>query len=154
MVILRERGMELKSIISHDLFFILPLFEGDLPAKSDKYKLVVEIEKLLDLTIWSRDTILPTHVVVDFMSKGRMMPMAEYDSIGNFLGAVIKAAVTISRRIQCAHFSHDSYIELSLKEGERLRRNNPADGIEMIGMNLDSPLPQQVEKFWACDKNK
>ena len=154
MEILCERGMELKSIISHDLFSISPLFEGDLPAKTDKYKLVAEIEKLLDLTIWSRDTILPTHVVVDFMSKVRMMPMAEYDSIGNLLGVLIKAAVTISKRIQYVHFSHDSYIELSLKEGERLRRYNPGDGIEMIGMNLDSPLPQQVEKFWACDKNK
>ena len=87
--------MELKSIISHNLFSISPLFEGDLPAKTDKYKLVAEIEKLPDLTKWSRDTILLTHVVVNFMSKGRMMPMVEYDSIGN-LGAVIEAAVAIS----------------------------------------------------------
>ena len=153
MKILRERDMELKSIISHNLFSISPLFEGDLPAKTDKYKLVAEIEKLPDLTKWSRDTILLTHVVVNFMSKGRMMPMVEYDSIGN-LGAVIEAAVTISKRIQYAHFSHDSYTELSLKEGERLQRYNPVDGIELIEMNIDSPVPQQVGKFWACDKNK
>ena len=73
MEIICERGMKLKSIISHYLFSISPLFEGDLPAKTDKYKLVAEVEKLVDLTKWSWYSTLLMHVVVNFISKGRMM---------------------------------------------------------------------------------
>jgi len=41
---------------------------------------------------------------------------------------------------------------MSLKEGERMRR--AASGIDIIGMNKDTPIPQQLDKFWASEKNK
>ena len=52
-----------------------------------------------------------------------------------------------------SHSLHDSYIELSLKEGERLRRY-PEEGIEIIDMDIKSPVPKQEEKFWSCEANK
>jgi len=39
----------------------------------------------------------------------------------------------------------DSYIQMSLKEGERMRR--AASGIDIIGMDKDTPIPQQLDKF-------
>ena len=149
MELLRERGMELKTIISHDLFTSSPLFDGNLPAATEKYKLVTEVEKQLDLTAWSRDTELRTSVVMDFMSKARMIPISELQSIGDLLRAVIKSALKVSRMVMCTHFAHDSYIDLSLKECERSRRYNTSAVIEMVGMMVDSPVPQQVDKFWA-----
>jgi len=29
-----------------------------------------------------------------------------------------------------------------------------ASGIDIIGMNKDTPIPQQLDKFWASEKNK
>ena len=41
-----------------------PLFDGDLPAKTNKSLLVAEIETRLDLTQWNHESVLVTHVVV------------------------------------------------------------------------------------------
>jgi len=41
---------------------------------------------------------------------------------------------------------------MSLKEGERMRR--AASGIDIIGMDKDTPIPQQLDKFWASEENK
>ena len=50
-------------------------------------------------------------------------------------------------------FAYDSYIEISLKEGERLRR--AADGtIDIIEIKKDTPLPKQMPQFWASPSNK
>ena len=76
MDIAKERGMSLKQILSHDLISSSPLFDGDLPAHINKSKLIGEIESRLDLSKWSRESLLPTHVIVDFMSKMRQMPLA------------------------------------------------------------------------------
>lgn len=48
----------------------------------------------------------------------------------------------------------DSYVEMSLKEGERLRRSNGVTGIDIIDMNENTPIPEQIEKFWASERNK
>ena len=47
----------------------------------------------------------------------------------------------------------DSYIKSSLKEGERMQRTD-STGIDIIGMSSDTPIPQQLEKFWASEVNK
>jgi len=39
----------------------------------------------------------------------------------------------------------DSYIQMSLKEGERMRR--AVSGIDIIGMDKDTPIRQQLDKF-------
>ena len=76
MDIAKERGMNLRQILTHDVLPASPLFDGDLPAHVNKSKLVGEIEPGLDLTQWSQKSTLATHVVVDFMSKMRQMPLA------------------------------------------------------------------------------
>ena len=43
---------------------------------------------------------------------------------------------------------------MSLKEGERMRRSDPTTGIDIVGMRRDTPIPQQLEKFWASQENK
>ncbi|KAH3832374.1 hypothetical protein DPMN_105659 [Dreissena polymorpha] len=43
---------------------------------------------------------------------------------------------------------------MSLKEGERLRRGDEATGIAIIDISRDTPIPQQLNKFWASEENK
>ena len=82
MDIAKERDMNIKQILARDLLPVTPLFDGDLPAHANKSTLVVEIESQLDLTQCNRTSLLPAHVVVDFMSKMRQMPLAEFSTIG------------------------------------------------------------------------
>ena len=35
-----------------------------------------------------------------------------------------------------------------------MRRTDPTSGIDIIGMNRDTPIPQQLDKFWASQENK
>ncbi|KAH3712618.1 hypothetical protein DPMN_072370 [Dreissena polymorpha] len=63
MDIAKERGMSLKQILCHDLISSSPLFDGDLPAHVNKSKLIGEIESRLSISKWSRESLLPTHVM-------------------------------------------------------------------------------------------
>ncbi|KAG8173414.1 hypothetical protein JTE90_021680 [Oedothorax gibbosus] len=47
----------------------------------------------------------------------------------------------------------ESYVEHSLKEGERERRRN-VDPIELIKIEQDTPIPIQMDRFWSSCKNK
>ena len=49
---------------------------------------------------------------------------------------------------------YDSYLEESVKEGERIRRRNTCEPLEYYNLTRLSKLPVQMERFWACGKNK
>ena len=71
--IAKERGMDIETIYSHDVFPISPIFEGDLSSKPDKSGLVSSLEKNLssdDMVFQGGDTV----VILDFMSKIRSFP--------------------------------------------------------------------------------
>ena len=70
--------MSIRQVLSHDVLSASPLFDGDLPAHVSKSKLVSEIKPHLDLTQWSPKSTYATHVVVDFISKIRQMPLAQF----------------------------------------------------------------------------
>ncbi|KAL8622995.1 hypothetical protein ACOMHN_027116 [Nucella lapillus] len=154
MDIAKERGMDITQILAHDLLPVTPLFDGDLPAHAKKSTLVGEIESKLDLTQWNRTSLLPTHVVVDFMSKMQQMPLTEFSTIGAAVIKVIESSTRLCHESDFIHLVLDSYIELSLKEGERMRRRADVTPIDIIGMNANTPIPRQLDKFWASEKNK
>lgn len=154
MDIAKERGMSVQEILGHNILPNSPLFDGDIPAQVNKSPLVGEVESRLDPTQWCFETNLATHVVVDFMSKMRQMPLNQFPSLGAAIDAVITSTSHLSQEAQFTHLVLDSYLQMSVKEGERARRSNPASGIKIIGMNRATPVPQQLEKFWASVDNK
>lgn len=154
MDIAKERGMSIRQILSHNVLSTSPLFDGDLPAHVNKSKLVSEIEPRLDLTQWSPESTYATHVVVDFMSKMRQMPLAQFPTLGAVINAIISSTSSLCQEPEFIHLVLDSYIEMSLKEGERMRRTDSTTGIVIIGMNRHTPIPQQLDKFWASEENK
>ena len=52
------------------------------------------------------------------------------------------------------HLVLDSYLEMSLKEGERMRRKDLTTCSDIIGVNRDTPIPQQLDKFWSSEEIK
>ena len=51
------------------------------------------------------------------------------------------------------HVVFDSYLEQSLKAMEREKRGKHGV-IHLAKIEYDTPIPQQMSKFWASDKNK
>ena len=149
--LVQERGMGISEILKHDLL-TCPLFEGDFPAVATKSKLMAEISPTTSK--WECKSSLPTSVFVDFMSKIRRMPLDEYSTLGELVDAVVRSAAAFCEAIVYLHFLLDSYIEFSLKEPERLRRNDGEDGIDVVNMSADSSTPKQPELFWASVENK
>ena len=88
------------------------------------------------------------------MSKMRQMPLAQFPTFGAVISAIITSTSSICQGPEFIHLVLDSYVELSLKEGERMRRTESTTGIDIIGMNRDTPIPQQLDKFWASEENK
>ncbi|KAL7396930.1 hypothetical protein ABVT39_013826 [Epinephelus coioides] len=154
MDIAKEHVMNIRQILSHDVLPVSPLFEGDLPAHVNQSKLVSEIEPGLDLTQWSPKSTLTTHVVVDFMSKMHQMQLARFPTLGAAISTIISSTSSLCEEPEFIHIILDSYIEMSLKEGERVRRTDSTTGIDIISMNRDTTIPQQLDKFWASEENK
>ena len=139
--------MDIKQTLAHNVLSASTLFDGDLPAHANKSTLVREIEPKLDLTHWHQKSTLATHVVVDFISKMRQMPLGQFTNLGAVIDAIITSASCISHESDCIHLVLDSYIEMPLKEGECMRRTDPTTGINIVGMTRDTAIPQQLDKF-------
>ena len=146
-----ERGMDINEVLSHDLLPVTPLFQGEFHTCTSKSTLVGENETKLDLQQWNKNACLSSHIVVDFMSKVRQMPLKEMSTLGELVNATISSVTGICHEQECIHLVLDSYLEYSLKEGERLKRTDVSP-IEIIGMNTQTPVPRQLEKIWSSEK--
>ena len=114
----------------------------------------MEIEPRLDLTQWHQGSTVATHVLVDFMSKMRQMPLAQFPNMGVAIDTIITSASSLCQNVKFVHLVLDSYIEMSLKEAERMRPTGSTLGISIIGMNRYTPILHQLDKFWASQENK
>ena len=85
MALVRERGMDMADILTHDLLSTCPLFEGDFPAQAKKYQLVAEIAPLARAytSKWNRTSEEPAAIYADFMSRARRQPFEEYAILEN-----------------------------------------------------------------------
>ena len=48
---------------------------------------------------------------------------------------------------------YDSYLEDSIQECERIRRRNSCEPLEFANMKTTTPIPVQMDRFWACGSN-
>ncbi len=114
--IVKERGMSLESIYSHDILPTSIIFEGDLASKPEKSKLIAEMEKHLE----HDDMVFPggeAVVVLDFMSKIRSFPnLSSFGTFANAIRCVLFAGQSVCSRT-ALHVIFDSYLESSVKGG-------------------------------------
>ena len=146
--------MPQEEIYSHDFFQNSPLFDGNIAKKPDKAQLVAELETYLqpEDKLFDPDSELITYGVIDFMSNVRSYPSNEKPLVAEDLVDIAHKPSTEYNLIMTL-IAYDSYLERSLKEGERLRR--AADGtIDIIEIKRDTPLPKQMPQFWALPSNK
>ena len=52
------------------------------------------------------------------------------------------------------HVIFDSYLETSVKEGERIRHTAGTGAVDVALIGPEVPIPQKVVKFWASPSNK
>ena len=90
-----------------------------------------------------------------FMSKIRQYP--DLSNFQNF-GQLIKTSFGAAKHIcepDYIHLVFDSYFELSVKDGGRARRTEDVGGIiKVVAMGELTPIPKQIQKFWASSKAK
>ena len=151
------------------------LKDGSLMVKPIKNKMREELEK--KASIKTDDLICnPSNeeaVVVDFMSFIRglsldirfkdlkapsLFGIQDNPSTWTFGMMVAEAFARVFKRfpdVALFHIVFDSYIENSLKDGERATRIAAAGGIiRLARTRSDTKVPEQMPKFWACSANK
>ncbi|KAH3755088.1 hypothetical protein DPMN_189772 [Dreissena polymorpha] len=74
----------------------------------------------------------------------RQIPLAQFSTLGGAINAVINSASRIREGPEYIHLALDSYVEMSLKEGELLQRGEKATGTAIIDMSRDTPIPHQL----------
>ena len=86
------------------------------------------------------------------MSKLRQMQLSNYSAIGGVTRPVI-ASANYDCENELLHVILDSYSDMSLKEGNQLRRLNITP-IDLLSMTETVPTPLQLDTFWASIQNK
>ena len=87
-------------------------------------------------------------------SRMRQLPFTDHSTIGIFFMTHINSSTYISSMICSIHFLLDSYEEFSMKNSERLWRSNGVEGLDIFGIDLDTPIPVMPDRFWASERNK
>ena len=156
--IAKAKGENIEDILKYDLADSNMLFDGEIMAKAEKSKIVNEIEDFLvksDIVtdVFNNGSIEKTCVIVDFMSVIRSNH--NQSSAKNFkelLDSVVLMAekVVPSTMIQ---FVFDSYIDLTIKDSERIRRGTSVT-YEIMELNPMTLLPKLMNSFWESDANK
>ena len=86
------------------------------------------------------------------MSKIWQVPLAQFPTLGAVINVIISSKSSLCQEPEFIHLVLDSYIEMSLKEGAGMRCTD--SGIDIIGMNRHTPIPQQLDKFWTSEESK
>ena len=151
--IAKERGLDLEKIYSYDILPASSIFDGHFPAKPEKSKLIVELEKYLSNSECEFSGGSAS-VIIDFMSKIRSFSnMSSFDTFGQAVHCVLFAGHNLCNRTSI-HIVFDSYIENSIKSSERFRRAGGSESIEMSEITSNIAIPKQIEKFWISPTNK
>ena len=145
--------MPLSEILSHDLFPYSPLFSGDLPSHAEKHTLVSALEDLLpNKPVFDFQIEEPMAIVVDFLATFRQRNLSNFITFGDALKDFVTSCINFTPNFISVHVLLDSYPDFSLKSGEK--RSQGIEPIHIVNMNLSTPVPKQLEKFWASTQNK
>ena len=80
------------------------------------------------------------------------MQLSNYSTIGGVTRHVIVSAKHACEN-ELLHVLLDSYSEMSLKEGNQLRRSNITP-IDLLSMTEIVPMPLPLDTFWASIQNE
>lgn len=151
----KERGHSMEELLQYDISSTSYLFDEDgLMTRTTKSSIVHELEKQLktgDQTTPS--TAMKTGYIVDVMSNVRKMKTSNVRTFGDFCNNTLNATQYITKCASKIYLVFDSYIEMSVKDSERQRREKKPP-IELHYINKETPLPVEMERFWPSITNK
>ena len=144
----------MRDILKYDICSSSPLFDGDICSKPTKSLLLKEVEGQLSSEdyIFMPSSDLKTATIVDFMSAARSSNFQSTTSFGTALKALYEKCSAVCKHNQM-HIIFDSYVEHSIKGAERQRREMEGC-IELAEIQTGTPIPVQIDKFWASSQNK
>ena len=122
-------------------------------AKPDKSSLMKTLESSLIEDDYKVNKKIKACIIIDFMSSIRKIPFSKLSAFSDVFESIWKSMTSVSK-FETIHIVYDSYIDDSIKEAERIRRAKECDPLEYIDLSLQSPLPVQLDRFWACSRNK
>ena len=151
--IARSRKILLRDTLTYGHTVQSQIFDGDMIAKPDKSSLKKTLESSLiedDYKVYKK--IKPC-VIIDFMSSIRKISFSKLSTFSDVFKSMWKSMTSVSK-FDTIHRVYESYIDDSIKEAERIRRAKESDPLEYIDLSLQSPLPVQLDRFWARSRNK
>ena len=84
----QRAGYGLRQVLPHNALSASSLFDGHIPAHTNKVILVGEIEMKLGITRWSQKSIIATHVVIiRMLFIERHFQLAVRDALHHSMGA-------------------------------------------------------------------
>jgi len=156
LLIAKEKTNDLELVLKHDITTYNCLFDGSEMTKTNKSQLISELKAYLIPEDYTFDSYLHhVFVVVDFMSYFRSQMITAYgpdDTFGSIMTPILVKALRKYPGVT-VHFIFDSYAKISLKGIERERRANQGV-IHLSKIESNTPIPQQINKFWSSDSNK
>ena len=128
-----------------------PYFDKGNLTKPKKNEILVLLEQLLD-TLEYQFVTAGTSVIVDFMSLSGETGFEKNPKVRDVFDSAweIILAASNSDRIKIVY---NTYLEVSIKELTRIGRAKEKS-IEIINLNLDSPVSIEITKFWAFSVHK
>ena len=92
-------------------------------------------------------------IVVDFMSMIRKVKFANLNCFKDVFDIVWDMITSACNATQI-DVVFDSYLDNSITDCERIRREQQYEALEYVSLTENSPIPVEMERFWASSKNK
>ena len=114
-----------------------------------------ELEKHLTSSDYNftSESQLRAAVAVDFMSLIRRCRTSKL-KIFNGLFSIATYSILHIPCVEEIDIVYNSYLEDSIKECERICRHSSCEPLEFLNLKTTMSIPVQVDRFWACGKNK
>jgi len=151
----QSRGNSTKYLFKYDLGSNSCVFEDDgLMKKPVKSTLCHELEKYInemDKTSPQTWNEVNTVYLVDVMAYIRKVAVRNLHTFGDLCTAFIQMIMHICKYADRIDFIFDSYVEMSIKDSERIRRSNTKP-IEISTIKDDTPLPVMMDAFFGVQE--
>ena len=98
-------------------------------------------------------TVSYSACIADVMANIRKIKTKDMQSFGDFCEQFLDYISAISRGPDRLDLVFDSYVDGSIKDSERNRRQDKAP-IELNCIHYDTSLPVEMDRFWSSSNNK
>ena len=153
----RARGSSMEGLLQYSVTPSSYLFNPEgMMKKAVKSALVQELEKSLGKHNQKEPSTadnVHTTFIADMMANVRKMNAKEANTFGELCVNTLNYIHNAAKGANRIDLMFDSYMEMSIKDSERKRRQTIAP-IELNMINLETPLPVEMNRFWSSGHNK